>query len=101
MDDAEIIAVTSELTVAEVLVKPFRDGNIAGQRAFKTFLQPTPAFQIIPISRDLLEEAAALRAATRLKLPDRTTTPRNQEPNSQQDLPPARSSGPTKEIEPI
>ncbi|MBA3711136.1 MAG: type II toxin-antitoxin system VapC family toxin [Pyrinomonadaceae bacterium] len=70
MDDAEMIAVTSELTLAEVLVKPLTDGNTTVQHAYQTFLQPTPALQIIPISRDLLEAAAALRAATKLKLPD-------------------------------
>lgn len=70
MDDAEIIVVTSELTLAEVLVKPLKDGNANVQRAYKTFLQPTPVLRIIPISLDLLEEAATLRATTKLRLPD-------------------------------
>jgi predicted nucleic acid-binding protein len=40
MDAGEIIAVTSELTVAEVLVKPLKDQNQAVQQAYKTFLLP-------------------------------------------------------------
>lgn len=66
----EITAVTSELTLAEVLVKPLKDQNSAVQQAYKTFLAPTYALEVIPISRDILEEAAHWRATTRLKLPD-------------------------------
>ncbi|MBI4558141.1 MAG: PIN domain-containing protein [Candidatus Hydrogenedentes bacterium] len=36
----------------------------------KTFLTPTDAFEIIPITADILEGAAELRAVTSLKLPD-------------------------------
>lgn len=70
MDDAEIVAMTSELSVAEVLVKPFKDENETVQRAYKTFLTPTPVLQLAPVTRDILEEAARVRATTHLKLPD-------------------------------
>jgi predicted nucleic acid-binding protein len=70
MDDAEIVALTSELTVAEVLVKPFKDENETVQQAYKTFLTPTPVLQLAPVTRDVLEEAARLRATTYLNLPD-------------------------------
>lgn len=39
---SEIIAVTSELTLAETLVKPFKDQQPALQQAYKVFLTPTP-----------------------------------------------------------
>jgi predicted nucleic acid-binding protein len=70
MDNAEIVAVTSALTLAEVLVKPFKDQNQAVAQAYKTFLTPTPVLQLIPITNNILEEAARVRATTRLKLPD-------------------------------
>jgi len=70
LDDAEISAVTSELALAEVLVKPIKDQNLAAQQAYRTFLASTPVLRVAPISRDILEEAAHLRAITRLKLPD-------------------------------
>ena len=32
--------------------------------------QPTPALEVIPINRDILEDAAQWRATSKLKLPD-------------------------------
>ncbi|MGE0131342.1 MAG: type II toxin-antitoxin system VapC family toxin [Blastocatellales bacterium] len=66
----EVVAVTSELTLAEVLVKPFQAQQPALQQAYRIFLQPTPEMEIAPISRAILEESARLRATTKLKLPD-------------------------------
>jgi predicted nucleic acid-binding protein len=70
MDDAEISVVTSELTLAEVLVKPIKDQNLTAQQAYRDFLISTPVLQVVPISRAILEAAADLRATTKLKLPD-------------------------------
>src|SRR5262245_64686788 len=70
MNTGEIIVVTSELTLAEVLVKPLKDQNPAIQHAYKAFLAPTQVLEVVPISRDILEEAAQWRATTKLKLPD-------------------------------
>jgi len=70
MNTGEIIVVTSELTLAEVLVKPLKDQNPAIQHAYRAFLAPTPVLEVVPISRDILEEAAQWRATTKLKLPD-------------------------------
>ena len=66
----EITVVTSELTLAEVLVKPLRDGNTALQETYGRLLHATAVFQLIPIQRDILRAAAVLRATTKLKLPD-------------------------------
>ncbi len=70
MNAGEIIAVTSELTLAEVLVKPLKDQLPAIQQAYKIFLTPTPALNVIAVGREILEDAAQLRATTKLKLPD-------------------------------
>lgn len=70
MDAGEIVALTSELTLAETLVKPLKDQQPVIQQAYRAFLTLTAKFAIIPISRDILEAAAQLRATTKLKLPD-------------------------------
>lgn len=70
LNTGEIVAVTSELSLAEVLVKPLQDQLPAIQQAYKVFLTPTPALQVIAIQSTILEEAAQLRATTKLKLPD-------------------------------
>ncbi|MEW6210803.1 MAG: type II toxin-antitoxin system VapC family toxin [Acidobacteriota bacterium] len=70
LDAAEIIAVTSELTLAEVLVKPLKDGNLTIGQVYKDFLSPTPVFDVAPVSREVLESAAECRASVGLKLPD-------------------------------
>ncbi len=70
MDTGEIVAITSELTLAETLVKPLKDQSLAIQQAYRTFLTPTIALEVIPISREILEDAAQLRASSKLKLPD-------------------------------
>ena len=43
MDCGELTVVTSELTVAEVLVKPKKDRNAALETAYLQFLQPSRA----------------------------------------------------------
>jgi predicted nucleic acid-binding protein len=42
----------------------------AGARSLSEIPDPTSALQVVPISREILEEAARLRAMTKLKLPD-------------------------------
>jgi predicted nucleic acid-binding protein len=71
IDDGELIAVTSELTLAEVLVKPIADGNKAIQDCYLEALQPHDALILVPVNRFLWIDAATLRARTpALKLPD-------------------------------
>lgn len=70
IDTGQLQAITSELTLAEVLVKPFMDQNIAIQQAYQQVLQNSINLEIVPISRQILIEAARLRATTSLKLPD-------------------------------
>ena len=71
IDDGEVEAFTSELTLAEVLVKPMMDRNVALQRAYQNALQPSASLHVLPISRQVLVEAAGLRGQqSALKLPD-------------------------------
>lgn len=66
----EVIAVTSELTLAETLVKPLKDQQPVLQQAYRFILTPTPSLEVPLVSRAVLEEAAQLRATTKLQLPD-------------------------------
>lgn len=70
LDRGELTAVTSELTLAEVLVKPLLDQHAERQAAYLQALQPSTSLQLIPVSREVLIAAARLRAEGNLKLPD-------------------------------
>jgi predicted nucleic acid-binding protein len=70
IDQGELVAVTSELTIAEVLVKPFQEDNLQVVQAYQSILQRSEKVKVIPINREILESAAKLRATTKLKLPD-------------------------------
>ena len=64
-------AYTSELTLAEVLVIPLRDGPAGLQAEYEVAVQSRGGLSVMPITRDTLVEAARLRAALpTLKLPD-------------------------------
>jgi predicted nucleic acid-binding protein len=69
LTEEEIIGVTSDLTVAEVLVKPKRDGNARLEDAYRRFLRPTKAMCTTTISREILEAAAGIRATSALRMP--------------------------------
>ncbi|HET6569120.1 MAG TPA: type II toxin-antitoxin system VapC family toxin [Rhodothermales bacterium] len=62
--------VTSELALAEMLVKPLREQKSQQADRYLTTLQPRPHFDVHPVTRAILVEAARLRAASKLKLPD-------------------------------
>ena len=70
IDKKKLLAVTSELTLAESLVKPMLDNNIALQQSYKQAIQPTESLEISPITRDILIDAAELRATYSVQLPD-------------------------------
>lgn len=70
VDAGECSAITSELTLAECLVRPLALGRTEVVQQYLSLLQNRQFFTVFPLSRDLLIEAARLRATTRLKLPD-------------------------------
>lgn len=70
IEENKIEALTSELTLAECLVRPLADKNISAIKAYMGFLEGRPDFAVIPVSRDILILAAQVRVDTRLKLPD-------------------------------
>lgn len=70
IDQGQLAAVTSELSLSEVLVKPIQNGNTAQQDIYKQAISSTSTLQVVPVQRDVLIEAATLRATVNLKLPD-------------------------------
>ena len=65
----QIRLVGSELLLLETLVKPIREQDVILQRAFRHILTNSD-LELIPISRQVLDRAARVRAASSLKTPD-------------------------------
>lgn len=61
---------TSELTLAEVLVKPFRDQDDELISRYDSMVRQSAWLHVEPVSRQALWNAAVLRSQTRLKVPD-------------------------------
>lgn len=70
IDAGECSAVTSELTLGECLVKPLELGRTEVVQAYLDGLQTRSSFAVVPVRREILIEAARLRACFSLKLPD-------------------------------
>ena len=68
--NGELRAVTSELTLGEVLVAPIRAKNRALQSQFQKAIDNNGGLLVHPISRAILLEAARLRAIHNLQMPD-------------------------------
>ena len=71
VDAGRIRAVTSQLALAEVLVKPLMDDNTRLQEAYADAIRTSGSLSVIDVSREILVQAARLRATHRtLRLPD-------------------------------
>ena len=62
--------VTSTITMTELLVKPYRDGDQTGVDECFGLLSRFPNLEWVPLSLDISDEAARIRAQSRLKTPD-------------------------------
>ena len=71
IEEGGVEAVTSELTLAECLVKPIAERDEALVRAYLSLLAAdSPFLRVSTVSRPVLLEAARIRAGTGVKLPD-------------------------------
>lgn len=70
IEAGDLSVATSELSVAEVLVKPYATGNMRLAALYEALLVPGPQMTIVPIDLSILKSAARLRAMTKAKLPD-------------------------------
>ena len=69
-EKGSLMIFTSELTLAEVLVRSIRENDMAKQTAYTEAITDTGNTTAVPVSRSILLEAAKVRSETRLKLPD-------------------------------
>ena len=70
MEQQGFHATTSEITVAESLVHPFRLARLDLVATYRALLQDRPALELVPVTRDILEKSAELRATIGGRLPD-------------------------------
>ena len=70
VDSGQLHAVTSAVTLLEVLVIPYRAGNLALASRYEELLTRSRGFHTIELDRAQLRAAAQLRALYRLRTPD-------------------------------
>jgi predicted nucleic acid-binding protein len=71
VEKGEILAGTSEITLAEVLVKPLERGQADLVGAYEKMIASGSQFEVMPVRRDILVDAARLRARRNsIRLPD-------------------------------
>jgi predicted nucleic acid-binding protein len=63
-------AVTSTITMTGLLVKPYRDGDQQGVDDCFALFSKFPNLEWVPLRLDISDEAARIRAESRLKTPD-------------------------------
>jgi predicted nucleic acid-binding protein len=66
----EFQAVTSTLTLTEVLVHPLRSGNVDLANQYRDILLDQENLTIVPVSVEISEVAAHLRATKNVRTPD-------------------------------
>lgn len=71
VESGAITASTSEISLAEVLVKPIERGDKGLAEAYESILISGSGFEVLPVRRDILIEAARTRARRgAIRLPD-------------------------------
>jgi predicted nucleic acid-binding protein len=71
IEDGELLAVTSELTLAEILVRPIEEADNNMIRFYQDVVSPADCLEVPAVTRPILLEAATLRNMRRsLRLPD-------------------------------
>jgi predicted nucleic acid-binding protein len=70
IDRGDLAAVTSGLSLMEVLVVPYRSGSAALADRYESLLTNSRGLRFIEVDRRLLKAAAQLRATFKLKPPD-------------------------------
>jgi predicted nucleic acid-binding protein len=69
-DSEELTIVTSAVTLLEVLVVPYRAGNLPLANRYEALLNRSRGVRLRKIDRGLLRAAAQLRASTGVRTPD-------------------------------
>ena len=70
LENDDFVAYTSELSICESLIKPFKVKADNTASLFRTFLEESGCFSMIAIDRDILIKSAHIAASTAMKTPD-------------------------------
>ena len=70
VEKGRIATVTSTITLAECLVRPLRAKAIELAARYKTLFHDFPHLSVIPVTEEIAEAAAWLRAKHQMKTPD-------------------------------
>lgn len=70
LDGGECTAVTSTLTIAEVLVHPLRNGDIELASRYRDILMGAKGLILTPVSAEVAETAARIRGEFNVRTPD-------------------------------
>jgi len=70
VEKGKLKAITSTVTVIECLTKPLRKNNFPIVSMYKTAFRNFPNLEVIPVSMEVAERAASIRARYGLKTPD-------------------------------
>jgi predicted nucleic acid-binding protein len=70
LDAGILSAVTSELTLAEVLIGPLRTNDQKLTGTYRALLQSSNVLRTMPVTSAIIERSAALRCNSMLSLPD-------------------------------
>ena len=70
MRRGDFVAVTSTLTLTEVLIHPFRQDNIRLAEAYRDILLNANHLRTIPVTAEIAEAASRLRATHKVPTPD-------------------------------
>ena len=70
LEKGEIEAVTSTISITECLIQPYRKKDIALAARYMILFRNFPHLSVIPVTDDIAERAAFLRAHYNLKTPD-------------------------------
>lgn len=68
IDRGELSAVSSELALAECLVRPFAKRDEREIEAFQDFIRERNNLRIAPVTREILIESARVRAETAMRM---------------------------------
>lgn len=70
IEDRPIEAVSSVITLTEVLTRPFKLGNARLAQEYRDILLHSGEFRLLPVTSRIAESAADLRARYNLRTPD-------------------------------
>ena len=70
IDSGELVAITTNITLLEVMVHPIRKGNRSLAESYRNILLHSDGFTTYEITHELAEYASGLRAEYNIRTPD-------------------------------